>query len=678
MDSYVIQSIAEAAMMVADPFRIGLVFLGVLVGMSIGIIPGLGGSIGLVLLFPFTYAMDPYSAFALLLGMQSVTTTSDTLPAVLFGVPGTAGSAATVLDGVPMSQKGESGRALSAAYFSSMLGGVFGALCLAITIPIIRPFILLFQTPEMLALAVLGISMVASLSGKSALRGLIAAGIGIIISMVGIDSQTATMRWTMDSLYLWDGVGMLPLILGFFALPELCDMAIKRTAISGELKFSIREGLVQGMKDVLHNKWLVIRCASIGSFFGAIPGIGGTVIDWLAYGHARRSVKDAEKTFGTGDVRGIIAPESSNNAKEGGALIPTLAFGIPGTAGMAILLGAFLIQGIQPGPAMVSKHLSLTYSMVMTIAVANILCTGICLLFSGYLARLAILRYTLVLPLILSVIFVGAFMASRSLGDIYTLLIFGFLGWLMKAMQWPRPPLVLGYILGAVIERYVFISAERYGLDWLSRPGVIIIFAIALWCLLRPLWSDIRSIGYFGKFSQMISAPRFRPSQIFQLFLIVLFSVMTIEAVSWNEKARLGPMIILVALLAFLLISLLLDIFAVNFLEKRHGGNQIHMDLVADTADLGSGVIAKRAALFFGWLIAILILMQAIGFILTVPIFVLCFMRFQGHERWKLVIPQVVGISLFVYLVFDRMLGIPWPPTLVGHLIPALHWFPGV
>src|SRR5437868_13167273 len=197
-----------------------------------------------------------------------------------------------------------------------------------------------------------------------------------------------------------------------------------------------------------------MRCSWIGGGIGSIPGISASVVDWLAYGHALKTEKGANLTFGKGDVRGVIASESSNNAKEGGALLPTVAFGVPSSAGMAILLGAFLIHGLVPGPDMLTKHLDVTYSMVWSIAIANILGSGLCFTCSGFLAKLATLRYTLIMPCVLSLIYIGAFEHSRNWGDLYSLLFFGMLGWAMKQFRWPRPPLVLGFILGSIPERY--------------------------------------------------------------------------------------------------------------------------------------------------------------------------------------------------------------------------------
>ena len=508
-----------------EPHRLMFLGLGCMMGLVLGIVPGIGGLTGTAMLLPFTFAMDPYSAFALLLGLGSTTSTGDPIPAVLFGVPGGAASAATVLDGYPMAKRGEAGRALSAAYMSSLMGGIFGAMLLAVSIPILRPVMLYLGSPELLAFSILGISMVAVLSGSAPLRGVAAACLGIMIAMIGSDPQTGTLRWTMDSLYLWDGLRLTPLLLGIFALPELCDLLIGRTTISKSIdKTSIYKGQWQGVKDCFENWWLIVRCSWIGGGIGSIPGISASVIDWLAYGHALKTEKGARETFGKGDVRGVIASESSNNAKEGGALVPTIAFGVPGSATMAILLGAFLIHGLVPGPDMLHKNLDITYTMVWSIALANILGAGLCYAFSPQFARLATLRYTLILPAVMGIVYIGAFEANRSWGDLVALLAFGLLGWFMKQNRWPRPPLVLGLVLGDSIERYMFISVERYGFTWLWRPVVAGLLILAVIGLVRPLIQDIRRQGGLAKMAANFQAPTFKLSQLFTLFFISMIA----------------------------------------------------------------------------------------------------------------------------------------------------------
>src|SRR5262245_4753053 len=538
-------SAGKAFLMLMEPHRLMFLALGCIMGLVLGIVPGIGGLAGTAMLLPFTFTMDPYSAFALLLGLGSTTATGDPIPAVLFGVPGGAASAATVLDGHPMAKRGEAGRALSAAYMSSLMGGIFGAALLAVSIPILRPVMLYLGSPELLAFSILGISMVAVLSGNAPLRGVAAGCLGVMIAMIGTDPQTGTLRWTFDTLYLWDGLPLTPLLLGVFALPELCDLLIARVAIASKgATDNIYKGQWQGVKDCFTHWWLILRCSWIGGGIGSIPGISASVVDWLAYGHALKTEQGANLTFGKGDVRGVIASESSNNAKEGGALVPTVAFGVPGSATMAILLGAFLIHGLVPGPDMLTKNLSITYSMVWSVALANILGAGMCYAFSPQFAKLSVLRFSLILPAVLGIIYIGAFEATRQWGDLYSLLVFGLLGWTMKQFKWPRPPLILGVVLGDTIERYLFISVERYGISWFARPVVAILFIIAIIGLVRPLLQDIRLHGGLKKMVTNFQAPTFHVSQLFTIFVIAVLGAACAMALAWDFSAKIVPLVV--------------------------------------------------------------------------------------------------------------------------------------
>ena len=677
----ILHAAGEAFFIIFSWHTLPFLFLGVSMGLCLGILPGIGGVAGTALLLPFTYAMDPPTAMALLLGLASTTTTADPISAIVLGAPGHAASAATTLDGYPMTRRGEAGRALGSSYMSAMMGGLFGAMLMAALLPVVRPFILYVGSPELLSLAVFGISMVSVLSGNTPLRGLTCACFGMMLAMIGSDPQTGTLRWTMGQLYLWEGLPLVPLTLGIYALPELCDLLVGRTSIVTENKnVDTRAGLLQGIKDCFDNWFLVLRCSALGSFMGMIPGIGAAVIDWLSYGHALRTEKGAQKTFGTGDVRGVIAAESATNSREGGALVPTVVFGVPSSAGMAILLGAFLIHGLVPGPDMVTKNLNVTYSMVWSIAIANILGSGLCFLLSGQFAKLATLRYTLILPVVLCLVYIGAFEGKREWGDLYALLFFGVLGWALKHFRWPRPPLVLGFILGGVLERYMLISIQRYGSSWLTRPVVILMFILAAISLFRPLLSDVRAHGGVKGMLSDFGRPRFSWHNLFPAFLLALFTLMLTEAVEWNPLARIIPLIVGSGAIAFCALALMNEIFKRDTVKKEsldeiaraQVQQKIHMDIKSNISHLPVKTLLVRGAIFFGWMIAFLISMALIGLIPTVPVFVIAFMRIEGREPWRIALPMAAFMCVFIYVLFDQLLAIPWPPSVLGDLFPML------
>ncbi len=675
----ILHAAGEALFIILDPNRLAFLFLGVTMGLCLGILPGIGGVAGTALLLPFTYAMDPPTAMALLLGLGSTTTTADPISAIVLGAPGHAASAATTLDGYPMTKRGEAGRALGASYMSAMMGGLFGAAVMACLLPVVRPFILVIGSPELLSLAVFGVSMVSVLSGNTPLRGLTCACFGLMLAMVGSDPQTGTLRWTMGQLYLWEGLPLVPLTLGIYALPELCDLLVGRTSIvSKNVEVDTRTGLLLGIKDCFTNWFLVLRCSALGSFMGMIPGIGAAVIDWLSYGHALRTEKGAQQTFGTGDVRGVIAAESATNSREGGALVPTVVFGVPSSAGMAILLGAFLVHGLVPGPDMVTKNLSITYSMVWSIAIANILGSGLCFLLSGQFAKLATLRYSLILPCVLCFVYIGAFEGKREWGDLYSLLFFGVLGWGLKHFQWPRPPLVLGFILGSVLERYMFISIQRYGTSWMLRPLVVIMFTLAALSLFRPLLQDVKAHGGIKGMLSDFGSPRLSWTNLFPVFLLALFAAMLSEAVGWNALAKIVPLIVGSGAVLFCSLALANEVFkkspkvgrSLDEQAKAQVQQKMHMDIKSSIGHLPVKTLLTRGAMFYGWMVAFLISMATIGIIPTVPLFIVAFMRVEAREKWRVVIPMAAIMCAFIYYLFDQLLAIPWPPTVLGDYFP--------
>lgn len=679
MDFSVFATAGEALVTLSDPFRLMMLAAGVLFGLVLGVIPGIGGLTGLALLLPFTFTMDPYAAFAMLLGMLAVSGTSDTITAILFGVPGSAGAQALVMDGYSMAKRGEAGRALGAAYTSSLIGGVFGAVILALCIPILRPLLLLIGSPEMLGFSVFGIAMVAVLSGNAPMRGLVAAGVGILLSMIGADIQTGTLRYTFNNFYLWDGLPLVPMVLGLFALPELADLAIKRRAISEGPKVDTRSGMVAGFKDAIRNWWLVIRGGALGAGIGALPGLGSSVVDWLAYGWAYQSVKGADKTFGKGDVRGVIAPESANNAITAGSLVPTIAFGVPGSATMAIMLSVFLIHGLVPGTKMLTTDLNVTFSMVWSIALANILGAGLCFLLSGHFARIATLRYTLILPIIIVVVMVGAYQTSRSWGDLLALVVFGCLGFAMKQLKWPRPPLLLGFVLGALIEKYMFISTSRFGWEWLTRPTVIILFALAALMLVRPFLKQFKSYGGFAGVARSIGKPQFRWPDLFHVGILGLTVYALWTASSWPWDAKIGPMAVGVATLVFGSIGLVNQIFSRAIVANMGAGTAgMYMDTAPETYGLERNTVFKRALAFAGYILALLGSIGLIGFLPAIPLFVMLYMRIEGKERWAVAIGTAAVLTGFIYVVFDQIMRMPWPSTLLGALVPALKVIPSV
>lgn len=485
-----LESALDALRLLASPDHFFFLFTGVVVGLFIGILPGLGGMVGMALLMPLTYGMDPVSGVAMLIGLSSVITTSDTFPSVLMGIPGSSGSQATIMDGYPLAKKGEGARALSAAFICSLCGGLIGALLLSFILPFAVPIVLALGTPELLMITFLGLGMVAVLSGKNPVLGLLATLMGLVLGSFGTAPTSAVYRFTMDSDYLIDGFKLTSVAIGLFAIPEFIAILSKGGAIT-RTKSDIGAGWLLGLRDVLQNKLLVVRHALIGAGIGFIPGLGNAIIDWVNYGVVIRFAKDKSK-FGKGDIRGVIAPESANNAKEGGALIPTILFGIPGSGSMALLLAALVIMGVEPGPDLILTQAELVYVMVWSIAIANVLGTILAFLLSGPISRLTVIPFHKIMPFILLLVSLGAFQATSHIGDLFSLVLFGLIGWIMRQTGVPRAPLLIGFVLSTPVERYLWQVTSRYGMEWLSRPGVMIIAFIMIFFIGLSLWNAAR------------------------------------------------------------------------------------------------------------------------------------------------------------------------------------------
>jgi putative tricarboxylic transport membrane protein len=465
---------------------LGLMLLGVAIGFVVGILPGLGGPVTLALMLPFTFGMEPVQAFAFLLGMLVVTSTTGDITSVLFGIPGEATSAAATLDGYPLTRRGQGGRALGAVLFSSALGSVFGALVLAAMVPVIRPVVLALSAPEFFMLTLVGLTFVVALSGKKVVKGLLMAALGLLVALIGIDSQEGIARYTMDQIYLWDGIPLVPLVVGLFGGAEVLQLMLSRSSIAGSAAVPKKiTGVGEGIRDTLHHWPVVLRASAIGSTIGMIPGLGGSVAQFIAYGQARQSSKNPEQ-FGKGAIEGVIASGAVNNAKDGGSLVPTIAFGIPGGAATAVLLSAFLIAGLDPGPEMLTTELDVTYSMVWIVVLANFVAVAAAFAFLRPLTRLTFISGPLLVPFLLLLLGLGAYSSSNSFGDVLVMLVAAAIGVACIRWDWPRVPFLLAVVLGGIAERYLFVSYSLFGWDWLLRPTVIGLAVVLLLVFVVP------------------------------------------------------------------------------------------------------------------------------------------------------------------------------------------------
>ncbi len=641
----------------------GYLLLGVFIGMWIGAVPGLGGVVGLVLLLPFTFSMDPVPAFALLMGLYAVTSTSDTISAILLGIPGSVASQATILDGYPLAKKGHAGRAFGAAYTVSAFGGVFGALLMAASLPFILPVIFAFGIPEFLMLGLLGLTMVGVLSGGAVGKGLIVGLLGLLLTTIGYAEATGVPRFNLHTEYLLDGLPIIPIALGLFGIPELLEMAVKNTSISRvKMADESRGGMLRGIKDVLKHRWLTIRSALVGTYVGVLPGLGGSIVDWIAYGHAVQSAKDKSQ-FGEGDIRGVIAPESANNASRAGALIPTVAFGIPGSLGAAILLSALVIKGLQPGPDMLTVNLGLTFSMIWDIAIANILAAGLLMLLSRQIAKIAFLPAHSVVPGVMVVLLMGAWVATSSMGDWWTCLCMAALGYVMKQGGWPRSPLILALVLGTLIENNYQLTMQLHdGLSWMYQRPIVVIIEVAI---LVTIFLAARGLTRPKSVRARKKKDIPSPSQSLMSFLL---SAMLLAVFVWAflnakgfEDAATGefPLAVLTLAIPLTLFVLIRDVRACRGGIKQAGGTAPAITAASLEWQLPASMR------FFGYLLVMLATTYLAGQLVSLPLFVALYARRWGNFSWTMSLVYAAASLLLVWGLYAQVMNLRLYPSLL-------------
>jgi len=453
------------------------ILLAMLLGVSIGtftaVAPqGLGMPLVYAIALPIVIKWKPITGIALLIGASSVSAICAAYLPILFGIPGGSGSQATVLDGYPMGKKGEGRRALGASFMAGGMGCLIGTFTLAAAIPAARPLIYLMGSPELFVVMLWGLSMVAVLAGRRPVKGLIAAAFGLLLATVGQQAQSGVMRFVFDIPYLLDGISISIIALAMFGIPSALDLALTKLGVEQQ-PVPLKGSLFDGAKDALREWWLVVRCSFVGVWVGIVPGLGSQVVDWLAYGHAAQTCKGGRQTFGQGDVRGVIAPESANDAKDGGDLVTTLLLGFPQGVVTALFIVALLAWGYLPGPEMVKKNPEIIYSIVWLQGISGIIGTLIGFGLAAQLAKLAEVRYSFMVPIMFIFILMGAFSVNRDPADLIVVVAFGLLGYFMRRYGYPRPAMILGLVLGDLMEKYLYRSVASYGFTWLSRPAVI-------------------------------------------------------------------------------------------------------------------------------------------------------------------------------------------------------------
>jgi putative tricarboxylic transport membrane protein len=486
-----VQTISEAMAIaiatVTDPFNFLMILAGALFGLLLGAIPGLGGPIGIALLIPVTLSFDPKVGIMLMAATLGGVAFGGSVSAILINTPGDAPNAATLIDGYPLTKQGRAGEALTISAVSSASGALIGIVLFLVLVPVIQPLILTFRSPEFFWLAIFGLITIALATEGSVLKDLIGAGIGLLLAFHGLNPVTGGRRFTWDMLYLLDGIQLIPAVIGLFAVAEMIRLMGRKQTIAERV--GVEGGRAAGIRAVLKNPVTILRASMIGWLIGIIPGVGGTVANFVAYFQEKKFATGGQ--FGEGDVRGVMASESSNDAKDGGTLLPTLALGIPGSASTAVLLSAFVVFGIVPGPVIFQKNLDIVFVIVIALVVSNIVTSTVGILTANYLQRLTEIRITIIAPLILVVALIGSFGFRGNVGDVFLAVLFGLAGFAMIRVGVSRIIVIIALVLGPIAERNFHQSLQAGRGDFMTffdrLPSLVIITVLVLFVTLPLL-----------------------------------------------------------------------------------------------------------------------------------------------------------------------------------------------
>ena len=641
-----LQSCAAGLGYVLAPSILEFLLAGVVVGGLVGILPGLGGAATIALLLPFVFDQPTHQAFALLIGIVSATATTGDLTSILLGVPGESTAAATVVDGHPMARRGEAGRAIGASLASSLGGALFGALTLGIGIAAARPLARAIASPELFMLAVLGVAFAVPLTSAARLKGLAVGGLGFALASVGLDPISATPRFTFGQMTLWEGIGLMPAALGLLAIPEIVSLA-GRTSIAPLAAAPARATFLAGVYDAIRSWRVVLRSSAIGAGVGLLPGLGGSVSQWIAYSDAaKRSTNPRE--FGSGAVEGVIAPSAANNATLGGALIPTLTLGIPGSLSAAMLLTALIVKGVTPGPQMLipereGGHLEFLFALAWMMVFANLIAAIASWGASGLLIKVTRIRSGLLVPILLLLVFLGSFVERRLLADLLLMAALAAVGLALYYFRWPRSPALIGLVLGGLAENRLFLSMDAYGRAWLWRPGVLAIACVIAASFVYPYMRRQRRPHREADAEKQSSARLASGERTFVLMLLAIVLAAFALTLGIPGRAALFPGSVLLVT-AVLLSSIL-----------------IRDRLRRETVPHAASTVDRMSFPAVMFLPVFVLLIWCLGFTLGAPAAVLFYLMAVGRESFVTIAGVTIGAFLFIEMIMVRLLQLPFP-----------------
>lgn len=464
-------------------------FMGTLFGTLIGVLPGIGPTTGVAILIPVSFGLNPTSALIMMAGVYYGAMFGGATTSILMNIPGESASVMTCMDGHPLAKKGRPGPALGMAALSSFTGGTFAIILLTFLAPTLANYAVSFGPPEYFALTFMGLTLVTSLGGDSLLKGLISATLGLLCACVGLDAISGVARFTFGSMTLLDGVGFIAVAVGLFALSEILENIeepMEQMVLKTKLKIRTLFPNLQDWKDSYRT---IIRGSLIGFFVGVLPGAGATIASFMSYAAAKRASKHPEK-FGTGVIEGVAAPESANNAAAGGAMVPLLTLGIPGSGTTAVLLGALIIHGLRPGPLLFTSNPDFVWGLIASMYIGNVLLLIQNMPMIGLWVKLLKIPYKLLMPLIITIATVGVFATDNNIVDVGIMIFFGAIGYLMRKMHYPPAPFILALVLGPMVERSLrqALTISHGSLEiFFTRPISAVLMVIGLLSLFTPL-----------------------------------------------------------------------------------------------------------------------------------------------------------------------------------------------
>lgn len=621
---------ATAGLIFVDPALLGAMAAGLAMGMVFGATPGLSGKMGLLLLLPLLFGMDPYTGIVLLLSMHAVVHTGGSVPSILVGVPGGAPEAATVIDGFPMAKKGQAAEALGASMAASGIGGALGAVSYFLLLPVFGAIGHIFRAPEILVLAFIGMCAVATLSQGSVVKGFTMAALGLLAGSIGLDSVTATPRYTFGLLELWDGLDLLILVTGLFAVPELLDLARKKNLLPDGADAAARctyRALFRGMAETWRHGWLTLRTTIIGIVIGIVPGLGAEVASWLAYGHAVQSAKDKSR-FGQGAVEGVIAPETANNSKEGGALLPTIVFGIPGSSTMALMIAGLAILGVSPGPGLLTNHPDIAALIGWTVLWSNLLAVAAFLMILPLVGKIVYLRVDLLAPIVLAVAVSGTLVDQTGWPPLALLFCVSALGCYLMRADWPRAPFLLAFIMGRLAETNLVRTTAIYGWDALTRWPTLVMLALLIYLIIRGFRT------HRGEIARALP-----PADVaLALLLLAGFAAAGITALFFPFEARLLP-----------IAASTIGLLATGLMLAGHLRSAVR-------AEAQPGLVPGRLLLGFGLFLA---LIPIFGAVPAGAAYAAWHALLELRQRWWQAVCLAASVAATIWLLYGYWLRLP-------------------